>query len=105
MSIIVSLQIIDGDIEQAHIFDVNRRDTIKTMAIVFVSVLIIFGGFKGLLSVLSLLLTFLLIIFLLIPLIINQVNPILATVLVSSISILINFILINGFTKKVFVQL
>lgn len=102
MSIIVSLQIIDGDIEQAHISDVNRRDTIKTMAIVFVSVLIIFGGFKGLLSVLSLLLTFLLIIFLLIPLIINQVNPILATILVSSISILINFILINGFTKKSF---
>lgn len=100
MSIIVRLETVNESIRKASIFDVNRRDTIKTLTIIFVSVLIIFGGFKGIFAVLSLLLTFLLIIFCLIPLILNKTNPILATIIVSSISILVNFVLISGFSKK-----
>ncbi len=102
MSIIVDLQLVNGLIDKASILDINRKSIIKTMAIIFLIVLIILGGLKGILAALSLLLTFLLIIFCLIPLILNQTNPILATILVSSISILINFILISGFSKKSF---
>lgn len=102
ISIIVCLQSINGTIENASIFDVNRKTTIKTMTILFVAILVILGGFKGIASALSLLFTFLLIIFCLIPLILNGTNPILATILISSLSILINFILISGFSEKSF---
>ncbi|MCK9267367.1 MAG: YibE/F family protein [Alkaliphilus sp.] len=102
MSIIVCLQSVNGAIEQISVFDINRKNTIKIITIVFIAVLIIFGGFKGIFATLSLLATFLLIIFCLIPLLLNKTNPILATILVSSISILINFILISGFSKKSF---
>lgn len=102
MSIIVCLQSVDGTIDRASVFDINRKNTIKTMTIIFIAILIILGGFKGIFAALSLLATFLLIIFCLIPLILNKTNPILATILVSSISILINFILISGFSKKSF---
>lgn len=102
MSIIVSLKFENGKIDKASIFDVNRRDTTKVLTIIFVCILILLGGFKGILSVLSLVVTFLLIIFLLIPLILNGTDPILATITVCSISILISFILISGFSKKSF---
>lgn len=102
MPIIVSLQMKDGEIKRAGVYDVNRKDTLKMLAIIFVVVLLIFGGFKGIFAVLSLLLTFLLIIFCLIPLILNGTSPILATIVISSIAILANFILISGFSKKSF---
>lgn len=102
MSIVISVHSTDGNIDQANVYSVNRKNTIRTMTIIFVITLIIFGGFQGLLAILSLLFTFLLIIFCLIPLILNRVNPILATILISSASILINFLLISGFSKKSF---
>lgn len=102
MSIIVSLKLVDGNIEQATIFDVNRKNSIKILVIIFICVLIFFGGFKGIGGVLSLIFTFLLIIFCLIPLILKGLNPILVTIVVSSIAILINFLLVSGFSKKSF---
>lgn len=102
MSIIVSLKLVNGNIESASFFDINRRNTIKILTIFFIVTLVIFGGLKGILAVFSLLLTFLLIIFCLIPLILNGFNSILATIITSSIAILINFLLISGFSKKSF---
>ncbi|MGF7058953.1 YibE/F family protein [Brassicibacter mesophilus] len=102
MTIIVSLYLVDGKIERADLSDVYRIDTIKVLAITFMVFLIIFGGFKGLRSAFSLILTFLLIIFCLIPLLLNNYNPILATVITSSIAIFINFLLISGFSSKSF---
>lgn len=102
MPIIVCLQSKDGHIIYSSFFGVNRKDIITKMTIIFVAILVIIGGFKGIFATISLLATFLLIIFCLIPLMLNGVNPILATILVSSISIFISFILITGFSKKSF---
>ncbi len=102
MSIIVCLELVDGNIKQASLYDVNRRDTIKLLSITFMATLLLFGGLKGILAAFSLILNFLLIFFCLIPLILNKFNPILATIITSSIAILINFLLISGFSKKSF---
>lgn len=100
MPIIVCLQSKDGNILHSSFFGVNRKDIIVKMTMIFIAILVIIGGFKGVFATISLLATFLLIIFCLIPLILNGANPILSTIVVSSISILISFILITGFSKK-----
>lgn len=102
MDILVNLQIVDEEIVGVGFVDVYRMDAIKILVVIFLLLLIIFGGFKGIRSAFSLVITFLLIIFCLIPLLINGFNPILATIIVSSITILINFLLISGFSKKSF---
>ncbi|WP_129599721.1 YibE/F family protein [Anaerophilus nitritogenes] len=102
MSVIINLQLSDGQITQAHFFDVDRRDSLKILGLTFLILLVIFGGFKGIRAAFSLIFTLLSIIFCLIPLILNEVNPILAAIITSSIAIFINFIIIIGFNKKSF---
>ncbi|MFZ5969293.1 MAG: YibE/F family protein [Bacillota bacterium] len=100
MSIIISLQIADGKIQRASLLDVERRDTMKVLALAFLTLLVVFGGFKGIRAAFSLILTFLLIVFVLVPLILNKFNPIFAAIITSSIAILINFLIISGFSRK-----
>lgn len=102
MSIIVSLQISEGQIGQASIFDIERRDTLKILAIIFILLLLIFGGFRGIRAAVSLSLTLSLIIFCLVPLILRGANPLFASIMTASLAIFINFLLISGFSRKSF---
>ena len=100
MSIIVSVQMLDGKIDRVGLYDVERRRMLKILLIIFVSLLVVFGGFKGIRAAVSLLLTLLLILFCLVPLILKGLNPLFVSVLTASSAILISFILISGITAK-----
>ena len=102
MSIIVSLQIVDGVIDRANLHDIERRNTLKIISIIFLCLLVIFGGLRGIGAALSLLFTMFLILFCLVPLILKGVEPIFAAILTASLSILISFLLISGLSKKSF---
>jgi len=102
MSILVSVQMLDGQIGRVSLDDVERRGMLKILLIIFISLLVVFGGFKGIRATISLSLTLLLILFCLVPLILKGINPLLASILTASLAILINFILISGFSRKSF---
>ncbi|KAB3526240.1 YibE/F family protein [Alkaliphilus serpentinus] len=102
MTIIVSVQLLDDRIDSVSLYDVERRGVLKVLAVIFISLLIIFGGFKGIRAAVSLTLTLILILFCLVPLILKGFNPLLASILTASLAILINFILIGGFSRKSF---
>lgn len=102
MSIIVSVQLLNDSIDRVSLYDIERRGTLKILAVIFISFLVVFGGFRGIRAAFSLLLTLSLVLFCLIPLILNEFNPLFASILTASLAIFINFILISGFSRKSF---
>lgn len=94
----------DGRIK-ANIVNVSREDHLKLLGIIFLVVIIIFGGIKGILSVTSLGISGLVIVKIMIPLIVDGHNPMLVAIVSTIIIILISFILISGFTRKSFVAI
>lgn len=85
---------------RGSIIDVSREDYLKILGFIFLGVVILFGGLKGLLSVTSLGVTGLVMIYIMIPLIVDGHNPIMVSIISTIVIILISFILIAGFTRK-----
>ena len=100
MRILISLQASNGEIIGANFYDIARTPSLKLLFIVFFTLLIVFGGFRGVRSGLALVFTFILIIFVLIPLILKGYNPILTTIITSSVIIFTSFLLITGLSQK-----
>ena len=92
----------DGKIVKAEVAYRNTTFFIALLLVLFVVVVILVGGFKGLKSIVSLLITILLIFGVLIPGIINGKNPLLLTIFISIATIIITFLMIGGFHKKSF---
>ncbi|WP_432662881.1 YibE/F family protein [Wukongibacter baidiensis] len=85
---------------KGNIINVSREDHLKLLGIIFLVVIIIFGGIKGILSVTSLGISGLVIVKIMIPLIVDGHNPMMVAIISTIIIILISFILISGFTRK-----
>ena len=81
------------------ISDYFRQDTLITLFIIFIVVSILVTGIWGVYSLLGMGFSFLIIFKIILPLIIKGYNPILITILGSSLIIPVNFYLTHGFNK------
>ena len=91
---------IDTGNEDYFLVDYNRDYLIWILSGLFLIVLIIVGGFKGVRAIVSLLVTISLISFVLIPSIEKGVNPLLSAVIVSTIATALTMLLVAGANMK-----
>lgn len=98
--VLLGVDTINGQVVNAYITDFARERSLAVMGAVFMVALLIVGGLKGLRSVIVLALTGLAVIFALIPMIISGWNPVLATVLISSLVIGVGLVIVAGPQKK-----
>jgi uncharacterized membrane protein len=84
----------------ATVYSVNRGPMIWFMAGVFIAIVIIIGGKKGISSILSLIFTMMCIFFLFLPMIYKGVSPILAAVLVVVFTTIVTMCMVDGISRK-----
>jgi len=89
----------DGTVNH-YVHDYYRLGKIIVIILIFFALLIIFGGFQGLKTVISLLLGLLFILKFLLPGILKGTSPILLTIIFCSVITVITFLLISGWNKK-----
>lgn len=80
--------------------NIKRSNSLIYLSLLFCGLLVYVGRKKGLLSLVSILLTGILIVYLLSPLILIGINPILATVLICLLSTAITMYLVGGLNRK-----
>lgn len=98
-------RVIIGITEQEDGFSVwvynHKRSTmLLVLVVLFLAVMIYFGGKNGLYSVVALFFTATMFIFVMIPCIFNGFNPMLITIICATISSVVSFILIGGYNQK-----
>lgn len=86
--------------EDYFLIDYHREPFVWVLSLLFILVLLIVGGKKGIRSIISLLGTIAFVSLILIPLIVNGFNPLLAAVLVSFLSTALTMLLVAGRNKK-----
>ena len=90
----------DNGSPQFFVTDYQRNTGLLILTIVFVLSLVFVGGFKGLRSLLSLIITFFIIIKFIIPQILHGANPIAITLIGSLIILLLVLYITEGFHKR-----
>ena len=80
--------------------DVDRRTTLFFLTALFAGIVLYFGRWQGLRSLLSLIGSFLIIIYVLLPLLINGYNPILTSILLGSVILAIAIFFTHGWNYK-----
>ncbi|WP_038069116.1 MULTISPECIES: YibE/F family protein [Thermoanaerobacterium] len=90
----------NGNIKSAYIYEIVRDKYLFKLTLVFIILLILLGGIKGLKSIITLFITGYTIIKILIPLILDGYNSIIVTSMICIILVIINLLIINGYNKK-----
>ncbi len=98
--LVTKVENIDNGQEDYFIVDYNREYLIWILAGIFLTILILIGGFKGIRTIFSLILTIGLIAFVLIPSIEKGVNPLLSAVFVSILATALTMVFVAGPNKK-----
>ena len=91
------------DFVTSMVVNYNRETAIYILLFIFVFVVLLFGRSKGAKSLFSLFFTMVCVIFLFIPLIINGLNTILASIIIVIFSTGVTMISLNGMSKKTLV--
>jgi len=94
-----------GIIETIKIEEKVRDINIFLILLLFIILLLLFGKISGLKTLISLIFTIGTIILIYIPLILNGFSPILASILVSILSIVVTLLIISGNNKKTYVAI
>lgn len=100
MKVFLMLQMRDNELIAVGFIDIVRDFHLKLLFLLFVILLVVFGGFKGVRSFIALVVTALCILYIFIPCILRGYNFILSTIITSTIVVITSFILISGFTRK-----
>lgn len=87
------------------VYNHKRAPTLYVLVALFLSIMLYFGGKKGLYSIVALLFTGTMFIFVLVPCIFNGVHPMLVTIVCAIVSTVVSFILIGGFNRKSWVAI
>lgn len=90
----------DGSIKSAYIYEIVRYKYIYILLAVFIVLLAIIGGKKGIKSILALIMTCIVILKILIPLIINGYNPIVVSIILCMGVSIFSLLIISGKNKK-----
>lgn len=91
-----------GDKETAWLYNLKRDRGIYVLIAIFMGAVVILGKMKGVRSLLALIFTGAVIVYILLPLLFKGVEPIPISILLSSIIILVSFLLIGGFDRKTY---
>ncbi len=83
-----------------YVSDFARDTYLLALVIIFIALLIIIGGLKGLKSVITLFITGFIIIYIMLPLILKGYNPISVTVISTMFIALITFLIVGGINSK-----
>lgn len=90
----------DDQLVNVYVSDLARDNILMYLTGIFVVMLLVIGGLKGLKTIITLAITGASIIFVLLPLILGGFNPIMSTILVSAVVTVISLTIISGFNKK-----
>lgn len=82
------------------IFGYDRSAVLYALVALFAVIVILIGGIKGIKSLVSLVFTLVCCIFLMVPLMLNGVDPIIAGIIMSSLSTIVTLLLVSGKNKK-----
>lgn len=93
------LRTINGD-EIYSVRDIDRRATLFWLTVFFAGVVLFFGKWQGLRSLLSLAGSFLVIIFILIPLLMKGFNPIMVSILIGALILGVAIFFTHGFNMR-----
>jgi uncharacterized membrane protein len=102
---IVVLEVIQGERINYSVWDKYRLDLIFFIVIGFFTLVIIFAGLKGLGSIIGMITSFIILVGFIVPQILNGYNPLLITILGSSVILLVTIFLAHGVSKKTGVAL
>ena len=91
---------LEGELVNAEIHNVERTEVVVALIAVFLIVLALIGGKRGVMSVIGLLFTMISIVFLLIPLMLRGYPVILTTIGILSLVTVVILILLGGITPK-----
>ena len=89
----------DGNID-VSIYNYYRVNAVIGCIIVFASILIIVGGYKGFKALLGVIFTMVMVIGVLLPLTLKGYSPIIVTLLIVFIGTVVSLLLIDGWTRK-----
>ena len=95
----LSIDTSNGGVPNYSVFEPDRVPVLLFFAILFVVLVLIFGGLQGLRGLLSLAGSMLVIIFILLPLILRGFSPLLVSIVVSSLIIILGSYITHGFNK------
>ncbi len=89
-----------GGIERYAITNIDRQNQIYFFVGLFIFVVILFGGWQGVRSILSLIGSFLAIVFILLPSLLHGLHPLLISSLVASVILFVAIFFTHGFNKE-----
>ena len=98
--VIVAMYHVDGKLNNMSISSFKRNHILGIMVVLFLAVVLLVGGFKGLKAIISLVFTIICIIFLMLPMMLRGVNPIFAAILISFLSTAVTLTVVSGINKK-----
>jgi len=98
--VIVAMYYVDGELNDMSISSFKRNHILGIMVVLFLAVVLLVGGFKGLKAIISLVFTIICIIFLMLPMMLRGVNPIFAAILISILSTAVTLTVVSGINKK-----
>lgn len=98
--VIVAMYFVDDKLNDVAISSFKRSTSLSIMVILFLLVILLVGGFKGLKSIVALLFTMICIIFLMVPLMLRGVSPIISAIIIAIMSTSITLVLVSGTNKK-----
>lgn len=99
MKVILHVENDEGDIIYS-IEDVHRSGVLLWLSMLFCALLVYVGRKKGLLSLVSIIITCILIFNLLSPMVLAGINPVLAAILISILSTAVTMYAVGGFNRK-----
>jgi len=94
--VIVAMYFMDNKLNDVAISSFKRSTSLSIMVILFLLVILLVGGFKGLKSIVALLFTMICVIFLMVPLMLRGVSAIIIAIISTSITL----VLVSGTNKK-----
>lgn len=91
---------INYDGENYHFISYDNVRPIVLLSIVFIAILLLIGGVKGIKALAALLITITIITTFMIPSLLKGANPIIVSVITCALATLVTFLIISGFNKK-----
>ena len=98
--LVAKIEDLSTGIEDYYVSDYYREPVIWFLSLIFIGVILVVGGFKGVRSLVSLIITIALIAFVLIPSIVKGVNPLLMAIIISFFSTALTMMLVAGINVK-----
>ncbi len=97
---VIAIQSLSGDISLHTVYSFDREWAILGFLFVFLGVICLIGGKKGVLTCIGLIFTFVCIIWLYLPMIYKGYSPILAAVVIAAVTTFVTMYLLGGWSGK-----